>query len=121
MSVRYSLIACEWFGVSGRNCRRSHSSYAHECLSQLRHNGVLKWKKCKPGICEVLSKIKKFAKSRDNLNGVGVLPAEPLSTKAAGCSSGGLLSVAVFWIPRVAPSISVRRLSNGTLSEAAVS
>ena len=30
----------------------------------------------KTGMCEVLSKIKKFAKSRDNLNGLGVLPAE---------------------------------------------
>ena len=47
----------------------------------------------KPRMCEFLSKIKKSAKSRDNLNSLLFLPAEPNRTKVAGSSSGGLFSL----------------------------
>jgi len=49
----------------------------------------------KPRMCEFLSKIKKSAKSRNNLNSLLFLPAEPDWTKVAGTTSGGL-----FVLPR---------------------
>jgi|ERR1700720_94734 len=47
----------------------------------------------KPRMCEFLSKIKKSAKSGDNLNSLLFLPAEPDRTKVAGITSGGLFSL----------------------------
>src|SRR5712692_8192946 len=65
----------------------------------------------KPRMGEFLSKIKKSAKSRDNLNSLLFLPAEPDWTKVAGSNSGGLL----FLPSGVGNSKNIKRLAERSL------